>query len=115
MTFAATIIGSCDGLIDALTSEFGSVLAQRILEAEAADFLWDARVVERYLGEHVGLGIDDGNEAGELSQIAILSLVDGCWYAGSCLVDGEGHVSALLWQRRFDSRAEAEIEFLRIR
>ena len=33
-------------------AEFGAVLAARIMEAEAVDFLWDARVKERYLGQH---------------------------------------------------------------
>ena len=33
-------------------AEFGAVLAARIMEAEAADFLWEARVKERYLGQH---------------------------------------------------------------
>ena len=53
MTYVPAIgSGACEGLVDALRAEFGVVLAARILEAEELDFLWDARVSERYLGQH---------------------------------------------------------------
>ena len=51
----------CDMVADALRAEFGAVLAARIMEAEAADFLWDARVKERYLGQHLDVGFGDGD------------------------------------------------------
>jgi hypothetical protein len=103
--------GRCEARIQSLRSEFGATLAARIIESEAADFLWEARIKERYLGQHidVGLGIDD--EEAELSRIAMLSFLDGRWYSGTCLVDGEGLSVDLLWKQSFDSRAEAEAVF----
>ena len=57
----------CEAAVEALRAEFGAVLAARIMEAEALDFLWEARVRERYLGQHFGL--DDDCDA-ELSRVA---------------------------------------------
>jgi hypothetical protein len=108
MTFISTMSnGSCDAVIDALRAEFGAILAQRILEAEAADFLWFGRVKERYLGQH--FSVEDGT--GELSRVAILSVLDGRWHVGVCLVDGEGMADELLWRRLFENRDEAEFAF----
>jgi hypothetical protein len=111
-----SIIGrGCDAAINALQAEFGAVLAERIFEAEAIDFLWQARVRERYLGQQIGWDSDDEEAAQELSRVAILSVLDGRWYAGMCLVDGEGAAVELLWKRSFQARAEAEFELLRAR
>ena len=96
--------GACEGLVDALRAEFGAVMAARILEAEELDFLWDARVSERYLGQHFGPECDD---AIELSRIAIVSFLDGSWHAAVCLADGDGDARALLWEQRCGDRAEA--------
>lgn len=115
MNMMTTIGWSCDAAIDALRAEFGAVLAERIIEAEAVDFLWEARVRERYLGQQIGWEIDGEDESQELSRVAILSVLDGRWYAGMCLVDGEGSAVDLLWKRQFRSRGEAELEFLRAR
>ncbi|QAY78141.1 hypothetical protein [Sphingosinicella sp. BN140058] len=103
--------GRCDALVDALKAEFGGMLAERILEAEALDFLWEARVRERYLGQHEAAFLDDVESFDEVSRIVILSLVDGCWHVGLCQVDGNGHASELLWKRRFESLKEAEIAY----
>jgi len=110
-TISAIENGRCDMIVDALRAEFGAIVAERILEAEAADFLWDARVKERYLGQHLDddFGISDGG--GELSRVAILSFLAGRWHAGMCLVDGEGRAVDLLWKRTFDGREEAEAAF----
>jgi hypothetical protein len=111
-----TVIGRrCDGAVYVLRAEFGAVLAERIIEAEALDFLWEARVRERYLGEHVGCDLDEEQASQELSRVVILSVLDGRWYAGMCLVDGEGAAVELLWKRSFECRAEAEFELLRAR
>jgi hypothetical protein len=103
----------CDAIVDALRAEFGAVLATRILEAEAVDFLWDARVKERYLGQHfdVGIGSEDGVE--ELARVAILSLLAGRWHVGICLVDGEGGAADLLWKWSFEDREDAEMAYAR--
>jgi hypothetical protein len=82
-------------------------MAERILEAEATDFLWDARVTERYLGQHIDAGFGSDDEEMELARIAILSFLDGRWHAAACLVDGEGAAVDVLWKESFDSREAA--------
>ncbi|HYH70101.1 MAG TPA: hypothetical protein VEX16_02225 [Methyloceanibacter sp.] len=103
--------GGCEARIHALRSEFGATLAARIMESEAADFLWEARVKERYLGQHFDVGLGFSDEEAELSRIAMLSFLDGRWHSGTCLVDGEGLAVDLLWKQSFDGRAEAEAAF----
>ena len=111
MTYHSAIgSGAGEGLVDALRAEFGAVLAARILDAEELDFLWDARVSERYLGQHFGVECDDGSE---LSRIAIVSILDGAWHAAVCLADGDGAAVALLWTRCCDGRDEALAAFER--
>jgi hypothetical protein len=101
----------CDMVVDALRAEFGAVLAGRIMEAEAADFLWDARVMERYLGQHLDVGLGYEDEEMELARIAILSFLGGRWHVAACLVDSEGLVVDLLWKEKFDGLDEAEAAF----
>jgi len=115
MNMISMIGRSCDVTVDALRAEFGAVLAERIIESEALDFLWDSRVRERYLGQQIGFDFDDEDASQELSRVAILSVLDDRWYAGMCLVDGEGAGVELLWKRQFESRGEAEIELCRAR
>jgi hypothetical protein len=105
----------CEALVDALRAELGGVLAQRVIEGEAADFLWESRVRERYLGQHFELIDDKDLSCQEVSRIAFLSFLDGRWHAGICLVDGEGSATELLWKQTFLSRDEAEIAFLEAR
>jgi hypothetical protein len=101
--------------IDALRAEFGAVLAERIIESEAVDFLWQERVLERYLGQQIGWDPEDEELARELSRVAILTNLEDRWYVGMCLVDGEAAAVDLLWKRQFDNREEAEFELLRAR
>jgi hypothetical protein len=101
----------CDRVVDALQAEFGAVLAARIMEAEAADFLWEARLKERYLGQHLDVGLGHEDEEMELARIAILSLLGGHWHVAACLVDGDGMAVDLLWKRDFDRLDEAEAAF----
>lgn len=108
-------MGRCDARIDALRAEFGGILAERIFEAEAVDFLWDSRVLERYLGQHIDAIPDDERMSEDVSRVAVLSLLDGDWYAGICLIDGEGAAIELLWKRTFDTRDEAEYAFIHAR
>ena len=105
----------CEALVDALRAELGGVLAERAIEAEAADFLWESRLRERYLGQHVDAIRDEEYCSEEVSRIAFLSFLDGCWHAGICLVDGEGAATELLWKRTFQCCEEAEIAFLEAR
>src|SRR5574338_654503 len=98
----ATPGGSGDAyqrLVQSLQMEFGTAdigaLARQILDAERADFHWNARVQERYLGQHVGIDLGDEEASEELARIASLSFLDERWHAGICLVDGEGCASEL--------------------
>ena len=83
-------------------------MAERILEAEAADYLWEARLSERYLGQHVDVGFDHDEDERELSRVAILSFLGGRWHTACCIVDGEGAAVDLLWKLRFDDCVAAE-------
>jgi hypothetical protein len=114
MNMISTIGRGCDAAVDALRAEFGAVLVERIIEAEAVDFLWEARVRERYLGQQIGWDLDD-EDFQELSRVAILSVLDGRWYAALCLIDREGAAVELLWKRQFGTRGEAEFQLIRTR
>ena len=116
MNIISTVgMGRCEALVDALRAELGGVLADRVIETEAADFLWESRLRERYLGQHIDAEDDDELSTAEVSRIAFLSYLDGAWHAGICLVDGEGVAIALVWKRAFVSAEEAENAFLRAR
>jgi hypothetical protein len=108
-------MGRCEALVAALRAELGGVLAERVIEAEAADFLWESRVRERYLGQHFDAVGDDYGSSEDVSRIAFLSFLDGRWHAGICLVDGKGEALELLWKRTFGSSEEAEIAFVEAR
>jgi len=77
-------------LLAGLELEFGhdagEALARRFLEAEHSDFLWDARREERWIGRYCSL--DD--DAIELDRVAICGRIDGRWFMGVMLVDGDG-------------------------
>lgn len=95
-------------LVQGLQIEFGrgagEALAQRFLDAEDADFCWDARLQERWLGCY------ECREDGwiELDRVAILGKLDGRWFAATMLVDGEGRAHGMLGKRAFANRAAAE-------
>lgn len=104
-------------LVEGLRLEFGCVdvgaLAERIFEAEKVHFHWEARVQERYLGQHFPLDFDDEEAGEDHSRMAILSFVAGRWHAGVCVVDGNGCAADLLWLRSFDRREDAAEAFAR--
>ena len=106
-------------LVEGLRLEFGDAdigaLAERIFEAEKADFHWQARVRERYLGQHFPLEPAGEGETEDLARVAILSFVRGSWHAGVCIVDGEGCITELLWLRSFAALDEASEMFARAR
>jgi hypothetical protein len=79
--------------LEALFGREASVaIASDYLAAELADFHWESRVAERWLGtcERGGEGEDS-----ELERIAIVGLLQGTWFVATCLVDGDGAVDAL--------------------
>ena len=94
-------------LVSGLELEFGrgagEALAHRFLDAEEADFRWDARVEERWIGTYEGTD-DDGLE---LDRIAICGQLEGKWFCATMLVDGEGEAHGMMGCRPCRSMAEA--------
>lgn len=106
---SASHTGASDILVDQLQAEFGAVLAARIIEAEASDFYWEARVKERYVGQ---LG-EYGEPDEDLARVAILSPLAGAWHVATVIVDGDGCPIDLLSRRSFEAREDAEQAFWR--
>ena len=123
MTIIAAIPGGSGDayaqLVEGLRMELGcadvGALAERIFEAERADFHWQARVREHYLGQYLPVDFGDDDAGEDISRMAILSFVGGRWHAGICLVDGEGRAVDLLWIRAFERREDASEMFARAR
>jgi hypothetical protein len=78
----------------------GEALAQRFVDAEETDFLWDARIEERWLGSYESIDDDDL----ELDRIAICGRLDGRWFASVMLVDGDGMAHGMIAKRFCRSR-----------
>jgi len=95
-------------LMAGLEREFGQgageALAHRFLEAEESDFLWEARLEERWLGSYASIDDDDL----ELDRIAICGRCDGRWFASVMLVDGNGMPHGMLGRRFCRSRKQAQ-------
>ena len=96
-----------EALVAGLELEFGrgagEALAHRFLEAEEADFHWDARIEERWIGAYEGA--DDGDF--ELDRIAICGRLDGRWFCATMLVDGDGNAQGMMGCRQFGSLVRA--------
>lgn len=94
-------------LVAGLEIEFGrgagEALAQRFLEAEESDFLWDARASERWLGAYESIDEEDF----ELDRVAIIGRLDGRWFVAVSIVDGNGNAHGLIGRRSFRSEARA--------
>lgn len=111
MSMNQSIGTASDRVMAALTSglelEFGrgaeEDLAHRFLAAEEADFHWDARVEERWIGAYENR--DD--EEFELDRIAICGRLDGKWFCATMLVDGDGQAHRMMGCRLFRSLAGA--------
>lgn len=99
-------------LVSGLQATFGRSaaegLARHFIEAEGADFYWDARVRERWLGAYESLD-DDADDA--LDRVAVIGILDGCHYVAVLLLEQSGAVDALLGVRQFDERVAAEGAF----
>lgn len=63
-------------------------IAAHFVDAEAADFYWESRIDERYLGVFES----DFDDASALDRIAIVGRFRGVWFTAICLVDGDGNV-----------------------
>jgi hypothetical protein len=96
-----------NALIAGLELEFGrgvgEALAHRFLEAEEADFHWDARMEERWIGTYESTEDADF----ELDRIAICGRLDGKWFCATMLVDGDGQAQGMMGCRRFRSLVRA--------
>ncbi len=98
-------------LVAGLETEFGAQaaegLARQFVDAEDADFYWDARAAERWLGTYESL--EDEEEL--LARIAIKGRFEGRHFVAVLIIDGDGSVNAMLGLRHFESAAEAEDAF----
>ncbi len=102
-------------LVAGLELEFGrgagEALAARFLDAEESDFVWEARMCERWLGAWE----TEGDEALELDRVAVLGWLDGTWFAGVSIVDGEGRAHGLVARRACPSEREAREAYVALR
>lgn len=122
-----------EALVHGLEIEFGAgvshALAQRFLDAEECDFLWQARLGERWLGRYESAfdetaddGKDDDAARVELDRIAVLGTAldtageagsAGAWYVATLIVDGEGDPHGIIGHRTYADRIEAEQAWVR--
>ncbi|WP_333703300.1 hypothetical protein [Sphingobium yanoikuyae] len=68
--------------------------------AAEKDWLWEARIAERWLGAYEG-EVEDGEE---WDLVAILGQVEGGWFAAKMLVDGEGAPQQVAGRRNLQSK-----------
>lgn len=98
-------------LMTSLDAEFGrgvgEALATRFLEAEEGDFLWQARLSERWLGIYESVEDDDV----ELDRVAIIGQLAGRWFVAVSIIDGHGQPHGLVGRRSFASEEQALIAF----
>lgn len=82
-------------LLAGLETQFGregSVgIATQFLAAELAEFHWESRVTERWLGAYESVEDEDS----ELDRVAIMGRLQGTWFVATCLVDGNGAAQAI--------------------
>lgn len=98
-------------LVSGLEIEFGygagEALAHRFLEAEESDFLWDARIQERWIGTYESADDDEI----ELDRVRIFGRLDGRWFVAVMIVDGDGNPHGLMGKREFRRRHQALAAF----
>lgn len=114
-------------LVAGLEIEFGhgagEALAARFMDAEESDFVWDARVCERWLGSlacerNCGGACDCEEleaEQFELDRVAVVGCLDGAWFAAVSIVDGEGRTHGLMARRQCGSEGEAREAYAALR
>ena len=102
-------------LVAGLEVEFGAQaaegLARQFVDAEDADFYWDARAAERWLGIYESLD----EEEDLLTRVAIKGQFEGRFFVAVLIVDGDESVNAMLGLRHFESAAEADDAFRKTR
>ena len=94
-------------LVAGLEIEFGQAaaegLAQQFIEAEDADFAWEARHAQRWLGCYESL--DDEEEL--LDRMAVMGRMGDRFYVAILIVDEGERVQAMLGKRDFATQIEA--------
>lgn len=111
MTQYQPISVAADRVISALAAglelEFGrgagEALAHRFLAAEDAEFHWDAREEQRWIGTYESSSEDDI----ELDRVRILGRLDGEWFVAVMIVDGDGDAHGMMGRRPFKRRGDA--------
>ena len=101
-----------DALIAGLEIEFGrgagEALAHRFLEAEGADFHWEARIQERWIGAYDSPFDDEI----ELDRIRILGRLEGVWFVAMMIVDGDGNPHGMMSKHAFADVGAARKAFV---
>lgn len=99
-------------LVAGLEREFGhgagEALAHRFLDAEEAEFLWEARDRERWIGAYQGA---DSEADVELDRVRIVGQLAGLWFVAVMIVDGDGNPHGMLGKRSFGHRRAAMAVF----
>lgn len=119
MNIGTTANRVVEKLVAGLELEFGrgagEALAARFLEAEESDFVWDARICERWLGAWERSDAGSEEDAIELDRIAVLGRLDGQWFAAVSIVDGDGQAHGLMARRDCRNEVEAVQVFAALR
>jgi hypothetical protein len=93
-------------LVAGLEIEFGrgadAALAALYLEAEECDFVWEARIAERWLGAY-----QTGDDGEDFDRIAVIGQLQGGWFIAQIIIDGEGQAQGLLGRRNYESETAA--------
>jgi len=89
----------------------GSVaIASEYLQAELADFHWQSRHDERWLGAYDS----SGEDSEELDRIAVIGQLNGVWYVAICIVDGDGAVHWMQQLRLLRDARDADDAFAQL-
>jgi hypothetical protein len=80
------------------------------VEAEETDTRWDARAREWWVGAYLAQ-----DEDLELDRIVATGFLDGCWFVGMFIVDGDGNAHGMLCCRTFAYCEAASQAFAQIR
>ena len=100
-----------EALVLGLELEFGhgdvGGIAAQFIDAEAADFYWNARMGERHLGSFESFDDEDF----DLERIVVIGVLAGRWYVATCIVDGDGAVHFMTKCRHFGGEDQARRAF----
>lgn len=77
------------------------------IAAEEADFCWEARRSERWIGCWEGVEAQDI----DLDRVAIIGCLEAQWFVATLLVDGDGSAHALLFRRNYADEMAAREAF----